>query len=84
MCCLPTLTPPRPCTTHSPACVPSPQARAGRRTTLAPPKDCSLPKELAAAWLRREKEAAEDAGRGLQQEFDSERASPEMAARSDH
>jgi hypothetical protein len=44
----------------------------------------SLPKELAMARLRREKEDAEDAARGLRQELDSERASPEMAARSGH
>ena len=44
----------------------------------------SLPKELAAARLRREKEDAEDAARRLRQELDSERAFPEMAAKSGH
>ena len=44
----------------------------------------SLPKELATQRLRREKEAVEDVVWGLRQELDSERASPEMAARSGH
>jgi hypothetical protein len=79
----------RPCTTPSPAGVPvpppPPRARPSSRRPedrARPPEDCSLPKELAAPRLRREKEAAEDVVRGLRQELDSERASPETAARS--
>ena len=52
-------------TTTPPRASLAPRARAGRRTALAPPEDCSLPKELAAARLRQEKEATEDAARGL-------------------
>jgi hypothetical protein len=62
-----------------------PYPYAVRRSVPAPPLgDFSLPEELEAtvAWLRQEKEVAEDATRGLQQELDAERASMEMAYRS--